>query len=175
MGRESNAFSELMEKYQAVLAENSRLQGEVSSLKARLEMLTPSTSHAEGPATAAEAEQCGGQPVGRDSDGGINSKSDVADKVRLFMSLFSGRDAVRWENRKGSSGYSPCCHNEWKPGVCAKPKGKCAACHHKAYAPFDGKVVEDHLRGEIVAGIYPMLPDDTCRFLAMALCGTSRN
>jgi len=36
MGREDNAFSELMEKYQAVLAENSRLQGEVSSLKARL-------------------------------------------------------------------------------------------------------------------------------------------
>jgi len=170
MDREDDAFSELMEKYQAVLAENSRLQGEVSSLKARLEMLTPRTSSAEGSATAAETEQYGGQPAGNDSTNVINSKSDVADKVRLFMSFFGGRDdvyAVRWENRKGISGYSPCCRNEWKPGVCAKPKGKCAACRHKAYAPFDGNVVEDHLRGKIVAGIYPMLTNDTCRFLAI--------
>jgi hypothetical protein len=32
---------------------------------------------------------------------------------------------------------------------------------------LDEGVIENHLRGNIVAGIYPMLPDDTCCFLAM--------
>ena len=32
---------------------------------------------------------------------------------------------------------------------------------------MDENVIEDHLKGKIVAGIYPMLPDQTCHFLAM--------
>ncbi|MGB0092115.1 MAG: hypothetical protein WBP81_06230 [Solirubrobacteraceae bacterium] len=50
----------------------------------------------------------------------------AASKIELFRELFSGRRnvfAVRWENRaKGRSGYSPRCGNEWRPGVCHKPK-----------------------------------------------------
>jgi hypothetical protein len=50
----------------------------------------------------------------------------AASKVELFRNLFRGRQdvlAVRWENRaKRRSGYSPRCGNEWKPGVCHKPK-----------------------------------------------------
>jgi hypothetical protein len=45
----------------------------------------------------------------------------AAVKIELFRDLFRGRHdvfAVRWENRaKGSSGYSPRCGNEWKPGA----------------------------------------------------------
>jgi hypothetical protein len=79
------------------------------------------------------------------------------------MSLFKGRNDVyakRWENKsKGSSGYSPVCLNLWQPGVCGKPKISCSKCKHKSYAAMDEGVVENHLRGNIVAGIYPMLPD----------------
>jgi type I site-specific restriction-modification system R (restriction) subunit len=32
---------------------------------------------------------------------------------------------------------------------------------------LDEHIIEDHLRGNIVVGIYPMLPDETCYFLAM--------
>jgi superfamily II DNA or RNA helicase len=32
---------------------------------------------------------------------------------------------------------------------------------------LDENVIENHLRGNIVAGIYPMLPDETCWFLAI--------
>ena len=32
---------------------------------------------------------------------------------------------------------------------------------------MDEHVIENHLRGNIVAGIYPMLPDETCCFLAI--------
>ena len=87
------------------------------------------------------------------------------------MSLFKGRDDVyakRWENKqKEKLGYSPSCLNEWRSGVCAKPKGTCAACTHKAYAALDEKVIQDHLLGKMVAGIYPMRFDETCWFLAV--------
>ena len=87
------------------------------------------------------------------------------------MSLFKGRNDVyakRWENKgKGTSGYSPVCLNLWQPGVCGKPKITCSKCKHKSYAALDEGVIENHLRGNIVAGIYPMLSDDTCCFLAM--------
>jgi len=87
------------------------------------------------------------------------------------MSLFKGRDDVyakRWESKqKEKSGYSPSCLNEWKSGVCGKPKGTCACCTHKAYASLDEKVIQDHLLGKMVAGIYPMRLDETCWFLAI--------
>jgi len=57
--------------------------------------------------------------------------------------------------------------NEWKPKVCHKPKLKCIECNQKAYAALDEKVIEEHLRGNIVAGIFPMCLDETCYFLAI--------
>ncbi|WP_425058864.1 hypothetical protein SCACP_35150 [Sporomusa carbonis] len=81
----------------------------------------------------------------------INGLSEPAEKIKLFMSLFKDRDDVyakRWENKKkGTSGYSPVCLNEWKSGLCGKPAGTCADCTHKAYAVLDEKVIDDHLRG----------------------------
>lgn len=59
----------------------------------------------------------------------VTVASPAADKVALFRSLFAGRADVfplRWENtRTGKSGYAPACANEWKPGVCEKPRIKC--------------------------------------------------
>jgi hypothetical protein len=86
------------------------------------------------------------------------------------MSLFKGRDdlyAKRWESKEGRSGYAPVCLNEWKHGVCGKPEVKCAFCEHRSYAALDGKVIEAHLRGNLVAGIYPLRQDEKCHFLAI--------
>ena len=69
--------------------------------------------------------------------------------------------------QKGQAGYSPVCLNEWKPRVCHKPKLRCIECNQKAYAALDEKVIEEHLRGNIVAGIFPMCLDETCYFLAI--------
>jgi hypothetical protein len=85
--------------------------------------------------------------------------------------LFRGRADVyptRWRNsRKGTSGYSPACGNEWIPEVCDKPRIKCGECPNQAFLPVTDRVVLDHLRGRIVAGVYPLLEDDTCWFLAI--------
>jgi hypothetical protein len=92
------------------------------------------------------------------------------EKIPLFMSLFKGRDDVfakRWEGREGRAGYVPVCLNEWKPGFCGKPEAKCAFCEHRLYAALDEKVIEAHLRGNLVIGIYPLRQDEKCHFLSM--------
>ena len=111
---------------------------------------------------------------------GIHQRSPTAEKVALFRSLFAGRTdvvPVRWTTRDGQrSGYSPACANEWQPLVCGKPKIKCSECPHQAFLPVTNALIERHLRGEprpgtrepeFVAGVYPLLPDDSCRLLAL--------
>ena len=97
-------------------------------------------------------------------------------KIKLFRSLFRGRTDVfpiRWENAKTlKSGYAIACENEWVRGICNKPRVKCSACEHKAFLPVTDDIIRFHLTGRdarqrpLCAGVYPMLPDETCWFLA---------
>jgi superfamily II DNA or RNA helicase len=111
------------------------------------------------------------------ADAKVNNDSPASEKVALFRSLFAGRADVfplRWTNRKtGRTGYSPACANEWVKGVCSKPKIKCGECTHQAFIPTSDAVIARHLRGgdgsqadDFVAGVYPLLQDETCWFLA---------
>ena len=107
----------------------------------------------------------------------VHKRSSSSDKINLFLSLFTGREDVfakRWENiGKSKSGYSPVCGIEWKP-LCPKSGGgkkQCGSCPNQAFVTFDAKAVENHLLGKITAGVYPMLPDETCRFLAFDFDG----
>jgi superfamily II DNA or RNA helicase len=115
------------------------------------------------------------QPLFVDTPITIGSPS--TDKVALFRRLFAGRSEVfpvRWENTKvGRSGYSPACTNEWVKGICGKPKVKCGECPHQAFIPVSDAIIEKHLRGggnlgedDFVAGVYPLLQNETCWFLA---------
>jgi len=92
------------------------------------------------------------------------------DKVALFRRLFRGRTDVypiRWESKStGKSGYAPACANEWRAGVCEKPRIKCGDCGNRLLIPLSDQVIYDHLAGEHTVGIYPLLEDDTCYFLA---------
>ena len=44
---------------------------------------------------------------------------------------------------------------------------KCGECRNQAFLPVIDQVILDHLRGRVVAGVYPLLEDDTCWFLAI--------
>jgi len=91
-------------------------------------------------------------------------------KVDLFRNLFRGRADVypiRWESKAGKSGYAPACANEWRPGVCEKPRIKCGDCGNRQLLPLTDEVIFRHLAGDVVVGIYPLLPDDSCYFLAV--------
>jgi superfamily II DNA or RNA helicase len=92
------------------------------------------------------------------------------EKVALFRRLFRGRTdvyPVRWENKAGKSGYSPVCANEWRPGVCEKPRIKCADCGKRLLVPLTDQTIYDHLAGHHTIGVYPLLADDSCHFLAV--------
>ena len=92
-------------------------------------------------------------------------------KVRLFRQLFRGRADVfptRFVSRKsGKAGYAPACGNKFVRGVCGLPKVKCGDCPNQAFVPVDDAAVLAHLRGRHVMGVYPLLEDETCWFLAI--------
>ncbi|MDR2075327.1 MAG: DEAD/DEAH box helicase [Desulfovibrio sp.] len=150
---------------EGVLAELSRLQAENAHLKAILQQhgitwdipLSPAPSVLEDGAAGAPATL---SPV----------SLSPAEKIALFQSLFRGRTDVypqRWESQKGTSGYSPVCGNEWRPGICGKPKVRCGDCEHRQLTPLTEQALYDHLAGKKTLGVYPLLPDDSCHFLAM--------
>lgn len=93
------------------------------------------------------------------------------EKVALFRRLFRGRTDVypiRWEGKTSAkSGYSPACANEWRTGVCEKPRIKCGDCGSRLLIPLSDEVLYDHLAGKHTVGVYPLLEDDTCHFLAI--------
>jgi hypothetical protein len=93
-----------------------------------------------------------------------------AEKLALFRSLFRGRDDIYprfWTNaRTGRKGYAPACANEWVRGICEKPRVKCGECPHQAFLPVEDQVILDHLQGGHVVGVYPLLTDETCWFMA---------
>lgn len=107
----------------------------------------------------------------------VTQSSPPAEKIALFRSLFRGREEVharRFENaRTGRSGYAPACGNEWVRGVCEKPRVKCGDCPHQSWLPLSDEVLRWHLSGEdgrgrpFVGGVYPMLLDERCCFLAV--------
>jgi superfamily II DNA or RNA helicase len=114
----------------------------------------------------------------------VTAASPSAEKVVLFRKLFSGRTdvfPVRWENSvSGRSGYAPACRNEWVRGVCDKPRVKCGECPNQAFVPISDDIIASHLRGKAAAGrvnapyvcgVYPLLADDTCWFLALDFDG----
>jgi superfamily II DNA or RNA helicase len=161
----------LLEKYRALLAENSALREENQILKARLEvtdLLGPDPpqdlkNHRPLAYAAPELRDKNPQP-------GISDQLDPMEKIRLFMSLFKGREDVyakRWQNREGRAGFAPVCRNEWKSGLCRKPSVKCFDCRHQDYDALDEKVIEAHLRGNIIIGLYPLRRDDLCHLLAI--------
>ncbi|MGA9625226.1 MAG: DEAD/DEAH box helicase family protein [Bryobacteraceae bacterium] len=106
----------------------------------------------------------------------VDCRSSPDAKIALFRSLFRGRDDVyprRFESRRtGKSGYAPACGNEWIPGICEKPRIKCADCPHRRFLNVTDDVIRWHLSGRdhtgqpFVGGVYPMLQDETCFLLA---------
>jgi len=98
------------------------------------------------------------------------------EKVTIFRQIFRGREDIfptRWENtQSGKSGYAIACGNEWVRDICNKPRVKCSACAQKAFLPVTDDTIRFHLSGKdkqgkpFCAGVYPMLLDETCWFLA---------
>jgi superfamily II DNA or RNA helicase len=117
----------------------------------------------------------------------VTASSPADQKIGLFRRRFAGRSdvfPVRWENtRTKRSGYAPACANEWVRGVCGKPHVKCGECPNQAFLPVSNVVIAQHLGGDraargkdgrrVVMGVYALLADETCWFLAVDFDGAA--
>jgi superfamily II DNA or RNA helicase len=101
----------------------------------------------------------------------VQATPTATEKVRLFRALFRGREDIfptRFTSKKtGKAGYAPACANKFVRGVCDLPKVKCSECPNQAFTLVDDRMILDHLRGRHVMGVYPLLDDETCWFLAI--------
>ena len=109
-----------------------------------------------------------------------NKYSSPEEKIELFMSLFRGRTDVYakrcYSKKHKSSYYIPACKNEWISGLCDKTRTKCKDCTKRELLPLTKDVIDSHLRnkdenGAGIVGIYPLLPNETCLFLAIDFDG----
>lgn len=95
------SFKELQTKYQLLLDENRLLKEELNAFKAGLsatelqrqeeQCFSRGSEHIIQPSTAESSSES------------ISYRSESAEKIRLFMSLFKGRDDVyakRWDSKK---------------------------------------------------------------------------
>jgi hypothetical protein len=129
----------------------------------------------------------------------VTMESPAKAKVAFFRSLFRGCEDVyprRWESADATfSGYEPVCKNKWVDGVCPKKdkthrdkktKVVCAECKAREFVPLTDDVVRNHLYGmdknenphggvqrDYVLGVYPLLRDETCWFVAADFDSTS--
>ena len=94
------------------------------------------------------------------------------EKIDIFMDYFKGRDDVypylsidKYDSSKKY--YIPACINEWKQGICNKTMKKpCNSCQYRENKPVSREVIKNHLYNGATIGIYPLLDDETCYFLA---------
>lgn len=97
----------------------------------------------------------------------------ITEKMAIrFFSMFWGREDV-YARRGKNGGYFPQCDNRWNMKLCPKQRGEkifCDECENKKWTKLDVKKIVAHLLGykedgSDVIGIYPLLPDGTCRFI----------
>lgn len=142
----------------------AEIEGELAQLNARqAELLNKFTELQQAKDTLFQGEEASLQTDGLPS---VTAQSSEGIKIALFRSLFRGREDVyarRFEDLKtGKKGYWPVRRNDWVD-------------EDHVYFPLTDEVVKNHLLGvdprdhfrrDFTTGVYPMLLDETCYFLA---------
>ncbi len=101
----------------------------------------------------------------------LETKEDRALKrIALFRNLFHGREDIyarRWESTDGRSGYVPAALKDWRAINKSRPEDKKKVDQKtRKFLPLTDAIIENHLLGKETIGVYPLLPDETCWFLA---------
>jgi superfamily II DNA or RNA helicase len=153
---ESISFEQRDEENQRLREENARLRGVLAAHGITVPQFVPDDA----------------RPVQTITPAAVENKEERARKrIALFRSLFRGREDVyarRWENSDGRSGYSPAALKDWKAINSSRPEDRKKVDRNtRQFLPLSDVVIENHLLGKETIGIYPLLPDETCWFLAV--------
>jgi superfamily II DNA or RNA helicase len=90
-----------------------------------------------------------------------------SDKIRLYRSLFRGRDDVFAKRSPTTGAYFPDYTLNWDEFNAHKANGgRMATFKNKKLTPLTDEIIRKHLTGQITIGIYPILEDNTSYFLA---------
>lgn len=144
---------ELLARIQSLEEENNHLKTENTLLKKSLQCDPLHDTDYQKPKVAGSVGVI-------ESPKGVNRNSSPKEKVKLFRSLFKGREDVypeRWKSKNGKAGYSP---------AYDKSKGFVKDIKDRVNIPMTNQTIFDHLSGKIVAGVYALLENDYCHFLA---------
>ena len=101
----------------------------------------------------------------------------ITDKqLELFMSVFRCRTEVyarRWE-KNGKSGYSPAYDFNWDEFMAHKRRGgSMKDFENKKLLPLTNYVIKQHLLGQRIVGVYPILTDNTSYFIVADFDGAT--
>ncbi|HEY7305619.1 MAG TPA: DEAD/DEAH box helicase family protein [Bryobacteraceae bacterium] len=150
--------------YDSADAECERLREENARLRQLLleHNITIPAPQAENAVTANKSE-------------GVDDRHATAERGRrriaLFRNLFRGREDIyarRWESPDGRSGYVPADIRDWKAINKSRPEDRKKVDRQtRKFLPLTDRVIEDHLSGNHTIGVYPLLTDETCWFLAI--------
>ena len=142
---------ELNDRLASLEAECARLRRENEELRRRIGVETNAPSFQT-------AEPC----VAAQPRGAVTNHSPASEKVALFRRMFRGREdvfAVRWTGRDGKAGYSPAALKDWsQPDAKGRPG--------RTLLPLTDDAIIAHLTGKQTVGVYPLMQDETCWFLA---------
>lgn len=102
----------------------------------------------------------------------IIDKFITEDMANQYFAMFWGRTDV-YAKRGKNGGYFPQCDNRWNDRLCPKQRGekiRCEDCENTKWTKLTAKKIVEHLvgykeDGSDVLGVYPLLPDGTCRFI----------
>nr|WP_308465615.1 hypothetical protein [Glaciibacter superstes] len=162
-----------------------RLEGELQHLRAQLanlEAAVPAAAQAAQASQASQASQADTTATPANAARAVDKNSSGAQKIALFRRLFAGRTdayAKRWTStRTGKSGWSPAVVGGFYTD----------ATTDRDLLPLTDEVIAQHLTGSVStgspltgsfrngsdfhAGLYPMLPDDTCQLLVCDFDGS---
>jgi superfamily II DNA or RNA helicase len=143
--------------------EGARLRRELERLRAENHRLSR-LLELRGQDTAPAPEQLAAMAT----PGPVTMASPVPEKLAFYANLFRGRRdayAKRWENsRLGTAGWSPAVAGGWRKGMDRRTA---------AYLPLTPEVMAAHLVGDVFMGLYPLLTDNSCHFLAADFDGST--
>ncbi len=151
----------IQDRLKTVQDECQRLRQENVRLRAMLGIDHPATNEPISQAVL----------VPKLSSTGTSEVSTPEKKIALFRNLFRGREdvfAIRWEGKSGKSGYSPAGVMDWRAIHASRPEErKKVARETRMLQPLTDDAIRNHLIGKQTIGVYPLLPDDMCWFLAV--------
>jgi superfamily II DNA or RNA helicase len=148
------------------------LTGDLEAMRSRITELEADNAHLRGMLKISEQEskRPGAAPtvLFDAAPGTVTAESPAREKVAFYANLFracSDVYAVRWDSdRTGRGGWMPAVQGGFRKGV--RPADR-------RYLPLTEEVVTRHLSGDLEIGLYPLLDNDRCHWLAADFDGST--